>query len=86
MGEREAEVLRDELVPEEEEEEEGDREDFSLDTLDMLRVIGTGTFARVCLCQVSCLDTISFCTPSLTISFHVSYCESGHSLDQTLII
>ena len=69
MGEREAEVLRDELVPEEEEEEEeGDREDFSLDTLDMLRVIGTGTFARVCLCQVSCLDTISFCTPSLTIS------------------
>ena len=26
---------------------------YSLDTFDMLRVIGTGTFARVCLCQVS---------------------------------
>ena len=28
-------------------------EEFSLEGLDMLRVIGTGTFARVCLCQVS---------------------------------
>ena len=27
-------------------------EEFSLEGLDMLRVIGTGTFARVCLCQV----------------------------------
>ena len=27
-------------------------QEYSLDTFDMLRVIGTGTFARVCLCQV----------------------------------
>ena len=27
-------------------------EKFSLERLEMLRVIGTGTFARVCLCQV----------------------------------
>ena len=30
--------------------EEGDK--LSLERLEMLRVIGTGTFARVCLCQV----------------------------------
>ena len=36
--------LKDELCP-----EEGH---YSLDSFDMLRVIGTGTFARVCLCQV----------------------------------
>ena len=33
-------------------------EEFSLEGLDMLRVIGTGTFARVCLCQVS--EKVSF--------------------------
>ena len=55
MGEREADVLRDELAPDNEDNEDtGVREeDFSLESLDMLRVIGTGTFARVCLCQVS---------------------------------
>ena len=53
MGEREGgEILKGDL------DNDGpvvrDREDeFSLDGLDMLRVIGTGTFARVCLCQVS---------------------------------
>ena len=53
MGEREVDpVLRDELAPDT--EDPGVRgEDFSLESLDMLRVIGTGTFARVCLCQVS---------------------------------
>ena len=36
--------------------EEGDK--LSLERLEMLRVIGTGTFARVCLCQV--LQTWNF--------------------------
>ena len=53
MGEREADVLRDELAPEDNEDTGVREEDFSLESLDMLRVIGTGTFARVCLCQVS---------------------------------
>ena len=30
--------------------EEGE-EAFSLDTLDVIKTIGTGTFARVCLCK-----------------------------------
>lgn len=51
MGEREADVLRDELAPEDNEDTGVREEDFSLESLDMLRVIGTGTFARVCLCQ-----------------------------------
>ena len=49
MGEKQEE-LRDELVPD---TAPGEEEDFALDSFDMLRVIGTGTFARVCLCQVS---------------------------------
>ena len=51
MGEREAgAVLRGHLAPD---HDSGVREeDFSLESLDILRVIGTGTFARVCLCQV----------------------------------
>ena len=49
MGEKQEE-LRDELVPD---TAQGEEEDFALDSFDMLRVIGTGTFARVCLCQVS---------------------------------
>ena len=49
MGEKQEE-LRDELVPD---TALGEEEDFALDSFDMLRVIGTGTFARVCLCQVS---------------------------------
>ena len=40
--------LQDEVVPEDKEK----NEEISLENLDMLRVIGTGTFARVCLCQV----------------------------------
>ena len=52
MGEREVELLRDELAPEDNEDTGAREEDFSLESLDMLRVIGTGTFARVCLCQV----------------------------------
>ena len=36
--------------------EEGNK--LSLERLEMLRVIGTGTFARVCLCQV--LQTWNF--------------------------
>ena len=51
MGEKQEE-LRDELVPD---TAPGEEEDFALDSFDMLRVIGTGTFARVCLCQVSFL-------------------------------
>ena len=51
MGEKQEE-LRDELVPD---TAQGEEEDFALDSFDMLRVIGTGTFARVCLCQVSFL-------------------------------
>jgi len=47
MGEKQEE-LRDELVPD---TAPGEEEDFALDSFDMLRVIGTGTFARVCLCQ-----------------------------------
>ena len=31
---------------------------LSLERLEMLRVIGTGTFARVCLCQVCRLGTL----------------------------
>ena len=52
MGEREAgAALRGHQAPDH--ESSGVREeDFSLESLDMLRVIGTGTFARVCLCQV----------------------------------
>ena len=52
MGEREAgAALRGHQAPDH--EGSGVREeDFSLESLDMLRVIGTGTFARVCLCQV----------------------------------
>ena len=49
MGEKQEE-LRDELVPD---TAPGEEEDFALDSFDMLRVIGTGTFARVCLCQGS---------------------------------
>ena len=51
MGEREAgAALRGHLAPD---HDSGVREeDFSLESLDILRVIGTGTFARVCLCQV----------------------------------
>ena len=41
-----------------EEQEEGeqrgeDTEQFSLQTLDVVKTIGTGTFARVCLCRHS---------------------------------
>ena len=52
MGEREAgAALRGHQAPDH--DGSGVREeDFSLESLDMLRVIGTGTFARVCLCQV----------------------------------
>ena len=42
----ENEELKDEILAE-------GSESFSLERLEMLRVIGTGTFARVCLCQVS---------------------------------
>ena len=55
MGEKQEE-LRDELVPD---TAQGEEEDFALDSFDMLRVIGTGTFARVCLCQVSFLILFS---------------------------
>ena len=41
----EKEELEDEILS-----EAGDK--LSLERLEMLRVIGTGTFARVCLCQV----------------------------------
>ena len=46
MERRVSDDLKDEFSPDETSGE------FSLDKLEMLRVIGTGTFARVCLCQV----------------------------------
>ena len=53
----ENEELKDEILAE-------GSESFSLERLEMLRVIGTGTFARVCLCQVSSecwLETLTSC-------------------------
>ena len=34
-----------------EEQGAGEVQEFSLDTLDLIKTIGTGTFARVCLCK-----------------------------------
>ena len=53
-------------------------EEFSLEGLDMLRVIGTGTFARVCLCQVS-EKVRYFMRPDL-------YCLSGQRNQQLLCL
>ena len=69
------ELLRDELAPEDNEDTGVREEDFSLESLDMLRVIGTGTFARVCLCQVSGKVYKGFCKNSIKIETLLNTCD-----------
>ena len=54
-------------------EDGGDK--LSLERLEMLRVIGTGTFARVCLCQV--LQTVD-CRLSI---FYLNFAQDKSSKD-----